>query len=197
MCHLYLTRHGETEYNAKGLEMGQLDIPLSAHGRKQAEALSSRLETIPLDAVYSSPLKRSHETAKTIASHHEIRVKSKLELRERSYGDIEGEKIATIREHLREEATNWSEWKPPNGETRAEAVSRARPVVESLCEQHPDGRIVVVSHSGINKGLITSIIADDARYGHRIAQDLTCVNEISYRSDGQWRVETLNDTTHL
>lgn len=197
MCHLFLTRHGETAYNADGIEMGQLDISLSDAGVQQAELLADRFADTSLAAIYSSPLERSRETAEIVASQHGIPVGSKPNLQERSYGEFEGEHVSVIQDHLRDLDTNWSEWKPPNGETRAEAVARARPVIEELCEQYLDDRILIVAHSGLNKGLLASFISDDPRYGHRVAQDLACVNELKYRSDGIWRLQTLNDTSHL
>jgi broad specificity phosphatase PhoE len=197
MCHLFLARHAATAYTAEGIETGQLDVPLSDDGVRQAERVADRFATTSLAAIYSSTLARSRKTAEIIASHHGVSVKSKPALQERSYGDFEDEHVSVIRDHLRDHGTNWSEWNPPNGETRAEAVARARPIVEDLCEQQPDDRILIVAHSGLNKGLLASFISDDARYGHRVAQDLACVNELNYRSGGRWSVQTLNDTSHL
>jgi broad specificity phosphatase PhoE len=197
MCHLFLTRHAKTAYSAEGIETGQLDIPLSDDGVQQAKLLADRFANNPLTAIYSSTLERSRKTAEIIASRHEIPVESKPELQERCYGDFEDEHVSVIRDHLRDQEINWSEWNPPNGETRAEAVVRARPIVEGLCEQHLDDQILIVAHSGLNKGLLVSFISNDARYGHRVAQDITCVNELKYRSGGRWRLQTLNDTSHL
>jgi broad specificity phosphatase PhoE len=117
------------------IEMGQLNIPLSDEGIRQAKRVADRFATTSLAAIYSNTLARSKKTAEIIASHHGVSVTSKPELQERSYGDFEGEHVSVIRDHLRDQGTNWSEWNPPNGETRAEAVARSCPIVEEFCEQ--------------------------------------------------------------
>lgn len=197
MTRLFLTRHGETEYNREGIEMGQLDIPLSETGRQQARCLATRFRDVPIDAIYASPLDRSRRTAEILAEPHGSTVETRDQLKERSCGDMEGEETAAIRETLAEDGLNWSNWQPEGGETRAGAVARARPAVAEVCESHADDLVAVVAHSGINKGLLAAFVCDNANYGHRIKQGLACVNELEYRSGGTWRVHTMNDTSHL
>jgi len=61
--YIYLVRHGEHQ-NA---EHGLVDGPLSARGRRQAEAVADRLSGVPLSAVWHSPLERAAETARAVA----------------------------------------------------------------------------------------------------------------------------------
>lgn len=61
---LYLVRHGEQQDAEHGLPDG----PLSARGKRQAQAIASRLAKVPFDAVWHSPLQRAEETARTVAS---------------------------------------------------------------------------------------------------------------------------------
>jgi lipoprotein-releasing system permease protein len=56
---LITVRHGETEWNVSGREMGHLDSPLTALGRSQAEAIARRLSALSIDALYSSDLGRA------------------------------------------------------------------------------------------------------------------------------------------
>lgn len=62
-----MIRHGETEWNVKGVFRGRVDVPLSDAGVKQAEALGNYLSEVDFEAIYSSPLKRSLDTAMAIA----------------------------------------------------------------------------------------------------------------------------------
>ncbi|KAF3653487.1 putative phosphoglycerate mutase GpmB [Capsicum annuum] len=65
---IIVIRHGETEWNADGRIQGHLDIELNDVGRQQAMAVAARLSKEPrISVIYSSDLKRAHETAEIIA----------------------------------------------------------------------------------------------------------------------------------
>ena len=87
---VYLVRHGETVWNAEGRLCGSSDIPLSPIGQQQAQRLAQRLRSVPLAAIYSSPLRRTRQTAETIAALHNLPVHPVPELSEIDYGDWEG-----------------------------------------------------------------------------------------------------------
>ncbi|MEV8266510.1 histidine phosphatase family protein [Microbacterium sp. NPDC076911] len=61
--YIYLVRHGEHQ----DAEYGLSDGPLSARGRRQAEAVADRLSGIPFDRMWHSPLERASETARAVA----------------------------------------------------------------------------------------------------------------------------------
>jgi broad specificity phosphatase PhoE len=62
---LYFIRHGETEYNALGMVQGRgIDADLNDIGRKQAEAFYQYYKNLPFDKLYTSTLKRTHQTVK-------------------------------------------------------------------------------------------------------------------------------------
>src|SRR3982074_3318797 len=63
---LYLARHGQPDWNLARRLQGGSDIPLNATGRRQAADLKQRLQGVHLDAIYSSALKRSRETAEIV-----------------------------------------------------------------------------------------------------------------------------------
>src|SRR5262245_11027542 len=64
LLRLYIARHGETDWNVQHKVTGTTDVPLNATGLAQAAALRDTLKGVPLDAVYSSTLMRSIETAR-------------------------------------------------------------------------------------------------------------------------------------
>ena len=63
---IYVTRHGQTDYNKDSLMQGRSDIPLNETGIEQARARRKVLGDIKFDAVYSSPLIRAIQTAEII-----------------------------------------------------------------------------------------------------------------------------------
>src|ERR671936_1145808 len=87
---LLLARHGETDWNRARRWQGHADRPLTERGRAQAAELAARLAEIPLDAVYSSDLRRARETAAAVARRKELPVFELRELREVDVGSWEG-----------------------------------------------------------------------------------------------------------
>ena len=87
---LYIVRHGKTMWNEQGRLQGHVDIPLNEEGREAAIRLQSRLSDICFDAIYSSPLKRAHETAELICGSRKIPIITDDRLLEISFGDMEG-----------------------------------------------------------------------------------------------------------
>ena len=68
---LYLVRHGETDYNRQRIVQGRrINCELNVTGRAQARALARRLASVPVDAVFSSTLRRAEETAAFVAAEH-------------------------------------------------------------------------------------------------------------------------------
>ena len=65
---LYLARHGQTEWNHSARIQGREDIPLNDTGRIQAQRLGEGLRELGIERIWSSPLSRAQETARTIAS---------------------------------------------------------------------------------------------------------------------------------
>ena len=63
---LYITRHGKTEWNTIGKLQGWLDSPLTDEGIERARKLSTRLEGVDFDHIYSSPQKRALHTAEIL-----------------------------------------------------------------------------------------------------------------------------------
>uniref|UniRef100_M0ZJF5 Phosphoglycerate mutase n=1 Tax=Solanum tuberosum TaxID=4113 RepID=M0ZJF5_SOLTU len=89
---IIVIRHGETEWNADGRIQGHLDVELNDIGRQQATAVAARLSKEPrISVIYSSDLKRAHETAEIIArSCGDLEVIKDPDLRERHLGDLQG-----------------------------------------------------------------------------------------------------------
>ena len=114
-------RHGETSWNVDTRIQGQLDIPLSANGRWQAERLAHALRGEPIQAIYASDLTRAWETAQYLGQTHGRQVIKETGLRERGFGDFEGKTFAEIAALLPEQSMRWRrrdpEFSPRGGES--------------------------------------------------------------------------------
>ncbi|MBV8148121.1 MAG: histidine phosphatase family protein [Candidatus Eremiobacteraeota bacterium] len=90
MAHLYVARHGETDFNRAGRYQGQLESDLTDVGLRQADALASALASRTVRRVVSSPLRRCTQTANAIAAKHGLEVTCDSRLLEIAHGTWEG-----------------------------------------------------------------------------------------------------------
>jgi len=101
-CQIYLIRHGETDWNARGLLQGQSDIPLNKEGEKQTiEAAKKHFKKIKFAAIFSSDLVRAKRTAEIIALEKKMAVETSVLLRERDFGPFEGKHWQEVEKELR------------------------------------------------------------------------------------------------
>jgi broad specificity phosphatase PhoE len=137
MTTLLLVRHGETNWNAERRWQGHADVPLNDRGRAQAHALAEQLAGESIDAIYSSDLSRARDTAEIVGARLDMPVVVDAELREIDVGPIEG--------MTAEETGTPDGWHGEPKEAHAERILRA---VQRIAEQHPDDRVLVVTHGG-------------------------------------------------
>lgn len=95
---IYITRHGETEWNRQARLQGRTDIPLSEAGVLQAEKTRGGLRSlgVSFDKVYSSPLRRAVQTAQIISGFPEEKIIKEGRIIEINFGDAEGKSIREI-----------------------------------------------------------------------------------------------------
>ena len=146
-------RHGETAWNVATRIQGQLDIGLNARGRWQAAQVAQALRGEPLQAVYASDLARAWDTAQAIAQTGATALTAHLGLRERHFGELQGQTHAEIESRWPQHALHWRQrnpdWAPPGGESLAELRERTRRTVDELAGAHVGQQIVLVAHGGV------------------------------------------------
>lgn len=200
-CRIYLVRHGETEWNATLRYQGHTDVPLSDQGRRQAELLGRRLATLKFDGFYASDLVRAHETARIISQHHNQEIKTLPELRELNFGSWEGLDINEIKGQYPEEIKKWWEkpllTKIPGGESLNEMVKRTTAAVKKIVESHQKGRVVLVSHGGVIRSVVGTVLGMDLNKYWRLRQDNACLNIIDFPEWDKGILMLFNDRSHL
>ena len=87
---IIIVRHGQTEWNIKGIRQGNLDSALTENGIAQAKALALRLAREKFSALYSSDLGRAVQTAEEIAALTGHEIVTDARLRERHLGIFQG-----------------------------------------------------------------------------------------------------------
>jgi 2,3-bisphosphoglycerate-dependent phosphoglycerate mutase len=162
---LILVRHGESEWNAKGLWTGWTDIPLSEKGKKEAEAIAEAIHTIPIDICYTSTLSRAKETLTIILQFlgKNPPVIENKALNERNYGDYTGKNKWDIKKKLGDEdfaklRRSWN-YPVPNGETLKDVAARVYPFFKEviLPELLQGKNVLVAAHGNSIRALMKEI----------------------------------------
>jgi len=169
---LYLARHGQTDWNAAGRMQGGSDIPLNETGQAQARRLADVLGGIPLDAVYSSGLQRSRQTAEALRGRAPLTPLPGLN--EQSVGAFEG-----VTRETRDEA-RWKEFQRrrqdpsdtlDGGESVLQHRARVKAALQTIQAAHPRGNILIVGHGGTNVKILEILLSLDPQAASAIHQE--------------------------
>jgi len=154
-----LIRHGETDFNKKMRIAGRLPgVHLTKKGQRQALALVERLSSLPIKAIYSSPLDRTMETASPLARALNLEVIPTPGLLETDCGEWQEQSIGRLRrlKAWRSLQQYPSLFRFPGGESVAECQHRMVQVLESLRQEHSEeDTVACFSHSDPIKQLLT------------------------------------------
>ena len=157
---VFLVRHAAHDRVDRVLCGRMPGVGLSEAGRRQAEALTQRFAGVGVDAVWTSPLQRARETAEPIAARLGLPARASDALREIDFGAWTGQAFDALRDDPR-----WRRWnearggeRPPGGESMDEAQARALAGVERARAEHPDGRVVLVSHGDVMKAVVAGVL---------------------------------------
>lgn len=157
MTVLLLVRHGMNDWVKGRLAGWTPGVHLNDEGKQQVQALSERIQHLPIAAVYSSPLERAVETAEALAAPHHLTVQTVEEIGEVHYGEWTG---ADLKELSKLELWAGVQHYPsgtrfPGGETLGEAQMRAVAALDRLRDNHPKEMIIAVGHADLIK-LVTA-----------------------------------------
>lgn len=158
---LYITRHGQTDWNLNKVIQGKTDIALNETGRTQARVIQAELSGVKLDYIFSSPLIRAVETAQIINEGHQLTIHCDERLSERGFGDFEGSAIADF-----DFCGFWNKEKEnefPSCEKTTDFFNRVYSFIDECKSKYYDKTILVVAHGGVSLPFYT--------YAHEIVND--------------------------
>jgi probable phosphoglycerate mutase len=190
-----LVRHGLTPTTGKILPGRMGGLHLSDAGRRQAEAVASRLAGVPVSAVYASQLERARETAAPIARARGVEVRIERGLADIDYGEWTGIRIwrATRRREWRAIQEHPSGFRFAGGESFVEMQARVTRAIAGLVERHRGGVVVAVSHADPIKAAVAHALGTPLDLFQRIMVAPASVTAVAYRPAGA-TVLTVNST---
>lgn len=184
MNHLYLIRHGETEYNKKKVYYGATDCELTDLGREQARAMATAFQKIPLDLAIVSPLRRAQETAKILLKGRSIPQETEARICEMNFGIWEGKYYQDLQGDPAYEAwiADWENVRPPQGESHNDVVARVSAFYDEL-KQRPEHNVALICHNAVLMILLTKILDTDPTFSWHFCFDQGCYTHIRF-ADG-------------
>jgi broad specificity phosphatase PhoE len=172
--HLFLIRHGETEWALTGQHTGRTDLALTARGEAQAIELGQQLQGIEFSKILSSPLMRARQTCERVAPHRAFACDP--DLAEWDYGDYEGMTSADIRQ----QQPGWDVFKDgcPHGESPTQVTARADRLIAELPKE--TGNVALFSHGQFGAALAArwvELALVDARH---LSLDVASISVLSF-----------------
>jgi ribonuclease H / adenosylcobalamin/alpha-ribazole phosphatase len=198
-----LLRHGETAHTvAKRFSgSGGLDPELSAEGERQVAAVAARLAAAGgVDAVISSPLRRTRQTADAVAAGLGLEVREVDGFRECAFGEWDGLTFAEVREGWPELLGSWlgdATVRPPGGESFDDVRRRVRPARDQLLARFPERTVLVVTHVTPVKLLVREALGAPMTALYRMELSPATLTEIQWYAGGQASLRRFNDAANL
>jgi len=139
-------RHGETDYNARGVSQGAIDIPLNDNGRAQSKAAATRLAGQGIVAIVCSPMLRTRETAAIVNEVLGLPITFEPGIREVVFGGMEGKPFGSWFQDWFDGSST-----PAGAESFAELSKRVGTALETILAL--PGPVLIVAHGGVFRAI--------------------------------------------
>jgi probable phosphoglycerate mutase len=190
---IYLMRHGSVDYfRADGSAVPPHGVPLNAQGRVQADSAGDlfRAAGVRFDKVITSGLPRTIETAERVlaASGQSIAIAIAVderlqEIRPGRLADIPREQLASAFLGAFSGDADVERHRFLGGESVGELLDRVLPAFDALLADTAWQNLLLVLHGGVNRALISRVLAGSRAFFGRLEQAPACINIIDAGAD--------------
>tara|TARA_B100000700_G_scaffold227349_1_gene250995 strand:+ start:745 stop:1356 length:612 start_codon:yes stop_codon:yes gene_type:complete len=196
---LIIIRHGETEWNKQRRMQGHLNSNLSKLGESQIILLGKWMEQITFKHIYCSDSPRARKTAEAITKFSGNDLKIDKRLREKNLGVFEGltsdEAMELYPEVFHQFKTAGAEYVIKNGESTKQLFERAHNFIEEIRINHPNERVVIVTHGGVIRVLVKHILGISLDYPTYFKIMNTSLFHFYW--DEKWMISQMGVISHL
>ncbi len=202
MITLYFVRHGQTDYNKKGIVQGSgIDSSLNEEGRAQASAFHGHYGHLTFDQLFASNLQRTHQTLHPWTSGGYELLKDDG-LNELNWGVHEGKNpSASQRAEFHDTLRIWAggdlHAKVLEGESPIEAWNRAEGFFSQLRKDYLNHNLLLCSHGRQLRVILSNLIDGDMTQMEKYSHHNTGLSIVKIDRDGKAHAEMVNDTKHL
>ncbi len=200
---IYLIRHGETDYNKKGIVQGSgIDADLNETGRQQAEAFFKKYKSVPFQKIYTSALIRTHQT---VSSFLEAELPHEIipEFNEISWGIKEGiEPTDADNDYYAYILKKWQEGEThlpvEGGESPEDVVKRLSEGLKKVIQNLHENLILIAMHGRAMRILLTMISKKPLSDMDTFPHQNTCLYKLVYDYETEnFEIIISNDTSHF
>lgn len=197
---LFLIRHGQSPHTPERRFSGRNDLSLTEQGQAQIAALAARLAALgSIGAILSSPLRRTRQSAQTVADALHLPVDIDDDLVELDFGAFEGLTWAqAAADHPAELAAfrGSPDIAPPGGESIASVGDRVQAALRRILDENAGRDVAVVTHVTPIKALLCLALDVGLSTVHRFFLAPASLSIIEWYVDGRASVTLVNDTSH-
>lgn len=202
MTKIYLVRHAEAMGNVQEFFQGRTDCEVSEKGKKQLERLAERFKDIPIEAIYSSPLKRTLSTAEAVNKYHNLPIITNNNLIEIDGGVWEGKPWADLPKLYPVEYDLWQnrmeDFYIAEGEKMTEVFARMKAAVDKLARENDGKTIAVVSHGCALRNYLCYAMGRPISALKDVGwSDNSAVSLVEYGENGVPKIIFKNSNDHL
>ncbi len=198
---IYLTRHGQTDFNRKGIVQGSgIDSDLNELGQAQARAFFDYYKDQPFDKLYVSALKRTHQSMAGFIESGLV-YEELADLNEISWGEREGVPVdaradAFYQDMIRRWRAGETDHRIDGGESPDEVAVRMRRALEHILNQTEEQTVLICMHGRAMRVMLSVMLNYPLKDMDVFEHSNLCLYELSY-TGSMFTVDRFNDTTHL
>jgi broad specificity phosphatase PhoE/ribonuclease HI len=195
-----LLRHGETPLSVDKRFSGRTDIALTERGEAQAAAAAKRLADAGIEAIVSSPLRRTQQTAAAVAEVLGLDVELDDGFAETDFGEWEGSSFRELSSTAADKLQAWLDdprVAPPGGESMVSTDARVAAARDRVLSSHPGKTVLIVSHVTPIKLMLRNALDAPMNAVFRLHLDLASLSVVDWYVNGPSVVRLMNDTGYL
>jgi broad specificity phosphatase PhoE/ribonuclease HI len=195
-----LLRHGETPLSVDKRFSGRTDIALTERGEAQAAAAAKRLADAGIEAIVSSPLRRTQQTAAAVAEVLGLDVELDDGFAETDFGEWEGSSFRELSSTAADKLQAWLDdprVAPPGGESMVSTDARVAAARDRVLSSLPGKTVLIVSHVTPIKLMLRNALDAPMNAVFRLHLDLASLSVVDWYVNGPSVVRLMNDTGYL
>ncbi len=192
---IYLLRHGEIDCSKEKRYIGITDLPLNNKGRTQAYRLKDYFSNINMGKAFTSPLIRCMQTSEIILKDRNIEIMQVDALKEINMGEWEYKTFDYVKSRFPQQYEKRGIYMdcfvPPGGESFEQLQKRVMPAFDEIIGSS-NGNILIVAHAGVNRVILSKLMAFPLKDIMKLSQPYGCVNILHIDKTYQvWNCETM------